>query len=344
MASDVRRAALQATLSDVAELAGVSRQTVSNAMNNPDLLKADTLKRVQAAVAELGYSPNRAARNLRTRSSRLIGMRFAPAQEGTANAMMDRFVHSLVEECREGGYHVLLFPGEREDPLAGYDDLLRATAVDAFVVTDTYLGNPQAVWLEERGAPFVAFGRPWDAPDAVHPWVDVDGAAGTRLATDHLLGLGHTRIAWIGWRKDWPIGEDRRAGWLGAMHDRGLSTTGLASRVEDTVVSGAGAAAVLLDDAAPTAFVCASDTLAMGVLQTLARRGLQAGRDLAVVGFDDSQVAQVVTPGLTSVRQPLEEVAVEIVALLQGRLAVPAELGVGTLLKPSLVVRASSTG
>ena len=78
------------TLADVAERAGVSRQTVSNAINNPDLLRADTLARVQEAIEELGYSPNRAARNLRTRSSHLIGLKFSPAQEGTANAAMDR--------------------------------------------------------------------------------------------------------------------------------------------------------------------------------------------------------------------------------------------------------------
>src|SRR5687767_10086694 len=78
------------TLADVAELAGVSRQTVSNAVNNPDLLRADTLVRVQDAIEELGYSPNRAARNLRTRSSHLIGMRLSPGQEFTANAAIDR--------------------------------------------------------------------------------------------------------------------------------------------------------------------------------------------------------------------------------------------------------------
>src|ERR1044071_2344410 len=125
---------LPPTLADVAERAGVSRQTVSNAVNNPDLLRADTLTRVQEAIDELGYSPNRAARNLRTRASHLIGMRFSPAQEGTANATMDRFVHSLVETSREAGYHVLLFAGDHEDPVAGYDDLLRSTAVDAFVI------------------------------------------------------------------------------------------------------------------------------------------------------------------------------------------------------------------
>jgi DNA-binding LacI/PurR family transcriptional regulator len=330
------------TLADVAELAGVSRQTVSNAVNNPDLLRADTLQRVQEAIAALGYLPNRAARNLRTRSSHLIGLRIMAAQEGTANATMDRFVHSLVDTSREAGYHVLLFGGESRDPVAGYDDLLRSTAVDAFVVTDTYLGNPQAAWLQARRAPFVAFGRPWADPEATHPWVDVDGAAGCDLATSHLIAKGHERIAWIGWRKDSYIGEDRRSGWSRAMRSRGLPTTGLASRVEDTVSSGREASAVLLDEAHPSAFVCASDTLAMGVLHTLAERGLTPGRDVAIVGFDDSQVAQVVPPGLTSVRQPLEDVAGEVVAALESLLGHPPAAHAGVLLEPRLAVRGSS--
>jgi len=330
------------TLADVAERAGVSRQTVSNAVNNPDLLRAETLVRVQQAIEELGYLPNRAARNLRTRASHLVGLRLSPVQEGTANAAMDRFVHSLVWTSREAGYHVLLFSGEGADPLEGYDDLVRSTAVDAFIVTDTYLGNPQATWLRQRRAPFVAFGRPWDDPEARHPWVDVDGAAGTELATRHLLERGHTRIAWIGWRKESRIGEDRRAGWSRALKERGLSTTGMASRVEDTVWSGRDASSHLLDEARPTAFVCASDTLAMGVLRTLAERGLHPGKDIAVVGFDDSQVAQVVHPGLTSVRQPLEEVAVAVVRALEDLLGVPTKVADGLLLTPDLTIRASS--
>ena len=332
------------TLADVAERAGVSRQTVSNAVNNPELLRADTLHRVQEAIAELGYLPNRAARNLRTRSSHLIGLPIKAAEEGTANAQMDRFVHSLVEASSEAGYHVLLFTGDDgrpEDELPGYDDLLRSTAVDAFVVTDTYLGNPQADWLNDRRAPFVAFGRPWNDPEARHHWVDVDGAAGTDLATTHLIDKGHERIAWIGWRKESLLGEDRRAGWSRALRSRGLSTTGLASRVEDTVASGREASAVLLDEARPSAFVCSSDTLAMGVLHTLAERGLRAGTDIAVTGFDDSQVAQVVPPGLTSVRQPLEDVAVEVVKALANLLG-PPTADPGVLLTPTLVVRGSS--
>lgn len=333
------------TLADVAERAGVSRQTVSNAINNPELLRSDTLERVRATIAELGYQPNRAARNLRTRASHLIGMRFAPAQEGTANAAMDRFVHSLVEATNEAGYHVLLFAADDEEPVGGYDALLRATAVDAFVVTDTYLGNPQAVALEDQGAPFVAFGRPWDHPDAGHPWVDVDGAAGTALATEHLRAKGHERIAWLGWRADSHLGEDRRAGWQRVMDADGLATTGLAVRVEDTLEAGRVAAGRLLDQSpgvAPTAFVCASDTLAMGVMQELWWRQIAPGTQVAVVGFDDSQVAQVAPPGLTSVRQPLEAAAVEVVHALSGLLATPRLPAEGVLLEPTLSIRGTS--
>ncbi|MFW6773694.1 LacI family DNA-binding transcriptional regulator [Nocardioides sp. CPCC 205120] len=330
------------TLADVAALAGVSRQTVSNALNNPALLRADTLERVRDAVDTLGYTPNRAARNLRTKASRLIGLRLTPFAEETANATVDRFVHSLVQASREAGYHVLLFDGDDpSDPASGYDELVRSTAVDAFVVTDTFKGNPQASYLEDSRVPFVAFGRPW-TPAALHPWVDVDGAAGTAEATAHLLARGHRKVAWIGWRKESPIGEDRRAGWSRTLRGHGLSTTGLASRVEDTVRSGHEAAGVLLDEAAPTAFVCASDTLATGVLRQLHERRLVAGRDVAVVGFDDSPVAQLLPGGLTSVRQPLEEVAVQVVDRLGKLLGHRETFGSGTLLAPHLVVRGSS--
>src|SRR5680860_308665 len=149
---DTQRGRPQAppTLTTVADEAGVSRQTVSNALNNPDLLRPETLERVQLVIERLGYSPNRAARQLRTRSSHLIGLRFEAAQEGTSNALMDRFLHSLVETASRTGHHVLLFSGDPEDPLDGYDDLLRSTAVDAFVVTDTYAGTPQSGFLQER--------------------------------------------------------------------------------------------------------------------------------------------------------------------------------------------------
>ncbi|MGN6251886.1 MAG: LacI family DNA-binding transcriptional regulator [Marmoricola sp.] len=335
------------TLATVAKAAGVSRQTVSNALNNPELLRPETLARVQDVIEQLGYTPNRAARQLRTRSSHLIGLRFEPAQEGTSNALMDRFVHSLVESTARTGHHVLLFTGDPRDPLDGYDDLLRATAVDAFVVTDTYASSPVAAFLQGRGAPFVAFGRPWDDPGARHAWVDVDGAEGARLATDHLLDQGHQRIAWLGWERTSRIGEDRRSGWERALRAAGHDPAGLGVRTTDNVDAARMAAHEVLGAQGPaggvTAFACASDTLAIGVLHALAERGLRPGRDVGVVGFDDSLGAQVTWPGLSSVRPPLEQVAVSLVALLHRVLAGEPVDTTGRMLVPGLVLRASST-
>ena len=229
-----------------------------------------------------------------------------------------------------------------EDPLAGYDDLLRSTAVDAFVVTDTYLGNPQAAWLSEQRAPFVAFGRPWDDPTARHPWVDVDGAAGA--APGHLrtcIERGHQpdrldRLAQgLADRRGPPgrlVARDARA--RPPHHGPGLAGRGHRRRRPARPRRAA------RRGPARPAFVCASDTLAMGVLHTLADRGLRAGTDIAVVGFDDSEVAQVT--GLTSVRQPLEEVAVEVVGPLRAALDGSPTPASGTVLTPRLVVRGSS--
>jgi DNA-binding LacI/PurR family transcriptional regulator len=341
----VRHGETAPTLATVAEEAGVSRQTVSNALNSPDLLRPDTLQRVQEAIERLGYSPNRAARSLRTRSSQLVGLRVDPAVEDSANALMDRFVHSLVERAEVAGYHVLLFAGGDHAATTPYDELLRSAAVDAFVLTDTYRGNPHAPWLGQRRVPFVAFGRPWDDPSARHPWVDVDGRAGIMLAVDHLVARGHRRIAWVGWQKGSFLGEDRRSGWVAQMHEHGLSTSRLSARGDDTLEFGARAASALLDgppEDRPTAFVCASDTLAMGVLRALHGRGLAAGRDLSVVGFDDSIAAQVCSPALTSVRQPLEQVAVEVVRYLGDLLAHRPIPEPGRVLVPTLSVRATS--
>jgi LacI family transcriptional regulator len=330
------------TLATVAERAGVSRQTVSNALNNPELLREDTLLRVQAVIEELGYTPNRAARQLRTRASHMIGLRFEPAQEGTSNALMDRFVHTLVETMAETGHHVLLFSGAVDDPLDGYDDLLRATAVDAFVITDTYAGTAETELLRRVGAPFVTFGRPWDDPAATHPWVDVDGSRGARLATEHLLEVGHRRVAWLGWEDTSRIGEDRRSGWEAALVAAGLDTTGLGVRTTDNVDAARMEAHRLLDGDTVTGFACASDTLAIGVLHALHERGLRPGVDAGVVGFDDSLGAHVSWPGLTSVRQPLEQVAVEIVALLHSVLSHKPVEQPGRMLEPTLVVRRST--
>ena len=171
------------TLATVADEAGVSRQTVSNALNSPELLRPDTLARVQEAIERLGYSPNRAARNLRTRASHLVGLRVDPRVEDSANALMDRFVHSLVESTREAGYHVLLFTGDGDDdpPTATTSCCAPRPSTRSWSPTPT-AGNPQAAWLEQRACRSWRSAGPGGSPAARHPWVDVDGRAGRRAS------------------------------------------------------------------------------------------------------------------------------------------------------------------
>ena len=332
------------TLATVADEAGVSRQTVSNALNNPDLLRPDTLERVQSVIERLGYSPNRAARQLRTRSSHLIGLRFEAAQEGTSNALMDRFLHSLVEAASRTGHHVLLFSGDPDDPLDGYDDLLRSTAVDAFVVTDTYAGTPQAGFLEERGAPFVAFGRPVGRPGRRPRRGSTSTAPtvpGSRPSTCSSRGTSGSPGS--AGRSPPASARTGARGWETAMRAAGQDTRGLGVRLTDNVDAARMATHDLLRGPVDHRLRRAPATPSPSACCTRARSAAcEPGRDVGVVGFDDSLAAQVTWPGLTSVRQPLEQVAVELVRILHTVLAHKPLSDKGRMLQPELVVRRSS--
>lgn len=332
------------TVDSVAKHAQVSRQTVSNALNAPQRVRPDTLSRVLASIDELGYRPNSAARTLRTQSTRLLACRLLPQLPALAGSLLDRFLHALCEAARERGYDVLSFAAGSDDAeLDVLDDLIRRTAVDAYVVSGTSHVDPRPAWLAGRGAAFVAFGRPWGDPDATHSWVDVDGAAGVEAVVDHLVAQGHRRLGFLGWPEGSGVGDDRFAGWTRAVQAHRLPTRGLVRRAEDGMAAGAALAERLLDAAVPpTAMVCVSDVMALGALRALDDRGLRAGTDVAVTGFDDSPLTTVVRPGLTSVRQPLEAVAEKVIEVLlehlHGTRSSPAQV----LLEPALVVRDSS--
>ena len=318
------------TIATVAHRAGVSRQTVSNVINTPDVVREETRERVRAAITALGYRVNQAARQMRTGRSRLIAVRIEPARDGINGSVLDRFLHGLTEAAAPAGYRVMLYTAaDDQDEIATYDDLLSAYDLDAFVLTSTHHGDVRTSWLAERQVPFVTFGRPWGAPDT-HSWVDVDNAAGTAEATRHLVDRGHRRIGFLGWPAGSGVGDARRAGWVSVLGSAGPSATAI-----DGVDTGAAAARELVPRV--SAIVCASDSLALGAL----RAARELHRDCAVVGFDDTAVAQAV--GLTSVSQPLAEAAARCMDLLAqvldgDRQAARAQL----LLPPSLVIRQSA--
>jgi DNA-binding LacI/PurR family transcriptional regulator len=326
------------TMAMVARRAGVSTQTVSNALNTPDLLRPETLERVRRAVNEMGYRPHRAARSLRTRASRLIGFGTEPA--GPGNLVLDRFLHALSETADAAGYRLLLFAaGTGQRGLGAYDELLSEHGVDAFVLSGTERGDPRQAWLESRSIPFVAFGRMWSEQE-IGDWVDVDGAAGTEAAVQRLVAEGHRNIGFLGWPPGSGSGDDRAEGWQRALRKHGLADPGPRTNSIDDVGSAARAVQPLLDDGV-TAVVAASDTLALGCYRAVTNAGGTPGEDVSVVGFDDSTVAPLLTPALASVAQPLDAVGREAMRLLLARMSDPAKPPERVLLRPSLVQRAS---
>lgn len=305
------------TVLDVAAAAGVSRQTVSNVLNAPDVVRAVTRAKVERAIAELGYRPHASARRLRTQKSSTIGIRLDPMTDGISGSVLDRFLHALTEQADRKNLRVLLFTAtDPQDEIRQFQRLSDGADVDAFVLTSTFHGDPRTEWLIENGHSFVTFGRPWgidDMADPQHLWVDVDGFAGLREATRHFLGQGLSRIGFIGWPSPSGTGDERRRGWQETMVAAGWNAADLVplqAAVEESV--GNGVAAMQALEGIPggvDAVVCVSDSLALGAL--IGTLGA-----VPVIGYDNTPVAASI--GFPSVEQPLDEVAAGVLELLTG--------------------------
>jgi DNA-binding LacI/PurR family transcriptional regulator len=335
----------QPTVSDVASAAGVSRQTVSNVLNSPDIVRAATRERVERAISELGYRPHASARRLRTRRSSTIGIRLYPFAGGISGAVLDRYVHALTENAAERGMRILLYTARTpEDEIEQFRHLTDGADVDAFVLTSTFHGDARTGWLLAHDVPFATFGRPWgddDLGDPQHLWVDVDGAAGTAAATEYAIGQGRRRVGFLGWPSPSGTGDDRARGWSETLAARGVSAEGLRWAVEDDLTAARSLMAGILraTGQVPDAVVCASDSLALGAHLA----AMDVGVDLLVIGFDNTPVSEAL--GLSSVEQRPEDVAAGTLDLLMGENGTavdPATTRAGAghvLVEPRLVVR-----
>lgn len=308
------------TLNSIARATGVSRQTVSNVLNDPGRVAEPTRSAVLAEIRRAGYRPSAAARQLRTRRSQLLGFRMRPAADGINGSIHDRLLHALTARADERGYSLLVFAAEDDDAeIAAYERLRATNALDGFLLTSTNHGDRRSDWLREHDVPFVAFGRPWGREDAAasrdHDWIDIDGGAGTEAAVRRLAEEGAGRIGFLGWPEGSGAGDDRHAGFVRACRELGLPAD-LVERREDAFETGADAAAHLLERQVD-AIVAVSDSLALGALAHLRSRGRQDLMD-RLVGFDDTPVARAV--GISSVDQPIEEAARRMVDLLVHRI------------------------
>ena len=335
----------QVTLKQVAARAGVSYQTVSKVLNGQAQVSKETAQRILDAVRELGYRPNQIARNMRAMRSRMIGYSWVQTFPNQVNYILDQFLTSMVLEAEAAGYHLLPFPFREGDAhVNDYRELIDTGRVDGFVLSSVNFDDSRISFLLERKFPFVAFGR--SNPELDFPYVDVDGVDGLCQAMQHLISRGHHRIAAIAWPETSRVGNDRMRGYFESMQSAGLEIHPTwIERGEGTFEFGREAASRLIElppSERPTAFVTLNDTQAIGALHAVREHGLEAGRDIAIIGFDDAPMSQYLLPPMTTIRQPIQEAGrkcVEIlVALMKGEQPQQRQV----LFQPKLIVRASA--
>ncbi len=338
MRSDAGRP-IAPTLEQVAERAGVSRSTASRAINGGLRVSPEALASVEAAVAELGYTPNRAARSLVTRRTDSIALVvpepddrvlsdpfFAGTLNGLSSALSDSDLQLVL---------VIARPGDSSRTIR----YLRNGHVDGAIVVSHHRDDALDQALRQSHLPNVFVGRPLSEGDT--QYVDTDNVAGGRIATQHLIDLGRRRIGTIAGPLDMSAGIDRLAGWRQAVTGAGLSEAAVVHG-DFTIASGAACARRLLEEHPDLdAIFVASDLMAAGALGVLAELGHDVPGDIAVVGYDNLGVATSTNPALTTVIQPVAAMAraagERLLEQLSGGYA-DAPL----IFAPELVIRASA--
>jgi LacI family transcriptional regulator len=304
----------RATIRDIAGLAGVSIATVSRVLNDRPDVAPDTRETVLRVVREHGFSTNRGARGLSGGRTGLIGVTL-PIVEAAYFAMI---LSGAAEALYEQDMRMVLCPTrhqhEREVTLLGR--LMHGTT-DGAVLTLPEETNEELKALQRLGYPFVVV-DPRVALDQGIPAVSAGHASGARAATEHLLELGHRRIGAITGPPTWFASTERLNGYRGALAAAGvLPDPELVHYSDFQEEAGEAAAGRLLDlPQPPTAIFGFNDNLAVGVMRAARSRGLRIPDDLSVVGFDDLEQAAIVTPALTTVRQPLAEMGRMAISLL----------------------------
>jgi DNA-binding LacI/PurR family transcriptional regulator len=332
-----RNAQKAPTIRDVAEAAGVSTATVSRVLAGATVTD-DLRERVFEASRRLRYTPNHVARNLRRRTTRMIGV-VVPDIE---NPFFTSIIGG-VEEVLQAASYSLLLANYSESPAREYELLRTLTAEGAAGIIFTPSNAPDADYREivQAHTPLVAISR---YPDGLNiDMVAVANSAGARAATDHLIRLGHKRIGFI----NGPIGistaRDRQAGYLEAVAGAGLEPQQeLIVHGDFRQEGGYHAMQTLLSlDRPPTAVFTASNLMTLGALQAIHERGLTIPRQIAVVGYDDLPWATSLQVPLTVVAQPARDVGVTAARLLLDRLAEPERPTRRIILNTQLVIRAS---
>ncbi len=331
---------VRVSLYDVAVAAGVSHQTVSNVLNYPQRVRPATRERVESAIKHLGYEVNAAARSLGAGRTNVLGLQVPRRGPGDGPGFFERFTLELADAARARRRNILIYSSE-DDGAAEPARLYRSRLIDGVIVGDTVLHDRRIEELRASDVPFVTFGR--TVGDVDYPWVDVDNRHAMALCVRHLVEHGHRSIGYVDGGADTFYGNERREGFQEALAASGVpaNRAQVLNVGKDLAEARARTEQLLLSPHAPTALIAESDYLAAAVLEAGRRLGLLLGRDgIAVIGFDDTPLATLVSPSLTTIQQPVGEVARILVDMVIGGTAGPQNEN--RLLEPRLVLRESA--
>lgn len=343
------------TINDLAQHLGVHKSTISRAMDpaRRHLIGAELLQRVETAARELGWRPNRAAAALSTGRSRTVGVLLPDI----TNPVFPPILRGIEDALDAEGYFALLAntsrpearPGGQAAAQAAVERML-AQRVEGFIVATALRDDAWLEGLRQSGARVVLVNRTNDAKTAraALPAVTSDDMLGMRLAVDHLVALGHTRIAHLAGPASLSTGQARRLGFERALQAHGLQAAGVAVCEAYSIEAGAAGLRELLNAARRpraggfTAVVAANDLIALGALQLLHAEGIEVPQQVSLIGHNDMPLLDQLRPPLTSVRIQHYEMGVRAARLLLAELQGVPEAAGTVVLRPELVVRGST--
>jgi LacI family transcriptional regulator len=343
----VRRAV---TIKHVAAEAGVSLQTVSRVINNEPNVRPQVQERVREAVAKLGYTPSLAARRMGgSRSYLLMALNDRDRtiegwQSGEGTDWVDQMLMGGMLRCAESGYRMIfeLVDTHSSNVEREVQGAISALHPDGVILTPPHSDNPLITdLLSRQGLPFARIG-------SVEPGdgfaISMDDGKAAQVATDHLLDLGHRRVAFITGSDEYALSAARLEGYRRAVKSRGLpSDDALIGRGDFTYQSGEAAMEALLNLAEPpTGVVASNDQMALAALKVAGRRGVAVPEQLSIVSFDDTPIVKFSHPALTAITQPIAAMAAEAANLLIRAKSGEGDLPTSKVLPFDLAVREST--
>ncbi|WP_267394367.1 LacI family DNA-binding transcriptional regulator [Sphingomonas sp. GC_Shp_1] len=337
------------TIKHVAAEAGVSLQTVSRVINKELSVRPDTTARVQEAIDRLGYVPSIAAQRMGgSRSYLIVALNdrertIADWQARQGTDWIDQMLLGGMLTCAEHGYRLIV---ELVDTHSDHieRELMAAIAAlqpDGVILTPPHSENPLIVRLLD--AQGISFARIGSLQDGAGFALTMDDEHAARIATEHLLGIGHKRVGFIAGPADYALSGRRINGWQAAMTAAALDVHDLLAHGDFSYPSGCVAAAALLDASEPpTAIIASNDQMALATLETCRARGIAVPHDLSLVSFDNTPVVRFTHPPLTAIDQPIAEVAARAVTLIIADLAGKEPPPQPIIVPATLVLRGST--